>query len=333
MRRIRLVALGAAGGLLAAVVVVLSGALDVASSSPLSSLSEWVQRIAVRQSVTLRSIGIVVPDLDDDAMVRRGAGHYALVCATCHGSPAGPPSAVARDMVPEPPLLVDQMAHWRPEARVFWTVKHGVRFSAMPAFPTQVRDDEVWALVAFLRKMPDLSRQEYTQLAGLGAATTCERCHGDGEPASDAAFPRLDIQSAAYIASTLKAFRARHRASAPMIAAAAQLSDGEIDALALQFGKQTEAAVACDGPALDLVMRGDAERGIPSCASCHGAEARQDFPRLEGQRFGYLMTQLQLFADLGVERGGPHAGIMAQAIRNVPHDLFPALAACYASEP
>lgn len=329
-RRLGIIAVGAGGAVLGGLLLAFSGVVEVSSSSPLWRATDFVQRAAVRQSVALRSLGISTPPLDDPAMIRRGAGHYELVCAACHGSPAGPPDAIAAAMVPAPPRLVEQMDRWRPPPRLFWTVKHGIRFSAMPAFPTQLRDDEVWALVAFLRAMPDMAPAEYASLAGLGAATTCASCHGDGRAAADTAFPRLDLQSPDYIAATLRAFRAGHRASGPMMAATARLSDAEIDELAAFYGRRAAADLDCTGPALDIVTRGLPSDSIPACQSCHGPGARPDFPRLTGQRADYIETQLRLFSELGADRGGRYAGIMAEVAQRVPSGMFAALAACYA---
>jgi mono/diheme cytochrome c family protein len=114
---------------------------NIGATSRPSAVTEWFWHALVRQSVTLHSLGIDVPLLDDAAMVRRAAGHYELVCATCHGSPARRPAEFARHLLPQPPVLVRQMERWRPPARVFWTVKHGIRHTAMPAWPDAQRDD------------------------------------------------------------------------------------------------------------------------------------------------------------------------------------------------
>jgi mono/diheme cytochrome c family protein len=55
-------------------------------------------------------------------------------------------------MLPQPPDLADVVGEWN-NAQLFRIVKHGVRFTGMPAWPMQDRDDEVWAMVAFLREL------------------------------------------------------------------------------------------------------------------------------------------------------------------------------------
>jgi cytochrome c553 len=265
--------------------------------------------------VTLRSAGLSVPDLDDPAGILRAAGHYEMVCAACHGSPAGAPEQFADDLVPAPPRLMEQMRNWRPDARVFWTVKHGIKRSAMPAWPTQMRDDEVWDMVAFLNVMAEMPAVAYAELAGL-ERQGCASCHGENGEGNGAA-PRLDIQSPEYIAASLEAFRQGTRASGTMIAAASRLSDEEIAELSAYYGKLVEAEAATTfGLGAEIAARGIPQRDIAACDSCHAG--RPEFPRLTGQDRDYLATQLELFNEHGVERGGHHAEIMAQALRVLP---------------
>ncbi len=314
MRTYRPYIVGAIGGVLAAAIVPLAGLLDFDASRGQWGITDWFFNTSVQQSITLRSAGLAVPDLDDPAGIRRGAGHYEMVCAACHGSPAGPPEQFADDLVPAPPRLMEQMTNWHPDARVFWTVKHGIKRSAMPAWPTQMRDDEVWDMVAFLTVMAAMPATEYAELAGL-EREGCASCHGEaGEGGSG---PRLDIQSPGYIADALEAFRQRTRASGTMIAAASRLSDGQIEELSAYYGKLVDAEAGEGGLGAQIAMRGIPERDIAACDSCHGS-GRPEFPRLMGQDRDYLVTQLELFNEHGVERGGHHAQIMAQALRVLP---------------
>jgi cytochrome c553 len=317
MKRYRPFIVGAAGGLFGLAILALSGILDVAASSRPFALTEWFFHTAVRQSVTLRSLDMEVPPLDDDGMVRRAAGHYDLVCAQCHGSPAGPRDAFARHLVPRPPGLVDQMTHWRPPGRIFWTVKHGIARSAMPAWPDQLRDDEVWDMVGFLTCMPELSAADYARLAGRGAGA-CAGCHGPDGSGGGSGLPRLDIQSPAYLADALVAYRDRNRTSGTMRSVADGLDDAAIAELAARFGRGATAAGGGGGElGAEIALRGIPDRKIPACDQCHGAGARPDWPRLAGQDRDYVARQLHLFVTLGAARGGPHAAIMAEAARNL----------------
>jgi cytochrome c553 len=317
MKKYRSYVIGAVGGVLAAAIVPLTGIIDYDASRGQWGITDWYFGTAAQQSITLRSVGLAVPDLNDPAAAQRAAGHYELVCATCHGSPVGPPEQFADNLVPRPPRLVEQMGNWHPDARVFWTIKHGIKRTAMPAWPTQMRDDEVWDMVAFLTQMAAMPASDYEELAGLDRQG-CASCHGEAGEGTQAA-PRLDIQSPEYLEASLRAYRSGTRPSGTMMAAAARLTDADIAALAAEFGKGI--ATTADGMeslGSEIATNGIPERDIAACDSCHRA-ARPEYPRLAGQDRHYLIRQLELFNERGAERGGLHADIMAQALRVLPN--------------
>jgi mono/diheme cytochrome c family protein len=53
--------------------------------------------------------------------------------------------------------------------RAFWVIKHGIKMSAMPAWGRTLSDAEIWDLVAFVRKMPEMSELTYRQLLSTPA--------------------------------------------------------------------------------------------------------------------------------------------------------------------
>jgi cytochrome c553 len=317
--------IGALCGMLFLVGLPLTGVLDSSARPGSNAVTDWYRQTAARQSIALRSLTTPVPELDDPAMVARGAGHYELVCATCHGSPEGPADRIAQDMSPPPPAL----DRWRPDARLFHTVKYGIRHTAMPGWPTDLRDDEVWDMVAFLRRLPSMDAQTYARLAhGEEEPGSCASCHGAEGQGRDGAFPRLDIQSADYLADALTAFRDGSRHSGTMMAAARRLTDAEIAQLAQTYGRSMPATPG-DGSPLGrrIATQGIIERDIPACESCHGDTRRPGFPALGGQPASYLKRQLELFQHHGAERGGRYAEVMAEAVEDHleegPHRLEP----------
>jgi len=327
MKKYRPYIVGAIVGVLVAAIVPLTGIVDFAASNRLWVVTDWYLSTAAQQSITLQSAMLTPPDdLDDPAAPARAAGHYEMVCATCHGSPAGPPEVFADSIRATPPRLVERMDQWHPDARVFWTVKHGIKHTAMPAWPTQLRDDEVWDMVAFLKIVAAMPAEEYAELAGLhrDGCASCHGEHGVGGPA-----PRLDIQSPEYIAASLEAFRQGTRASGTMMAVARSLSDEAIADFAAHYGKSVPQTAGSEGRAAEIARRGIPERDVPACNSCHGDRGRADYPKLAGQSKAYLLTQLELFAAHGSARGGPYAPIMAEVARNLTPEEMEALADWY----
>ncbi len=49
-------------------------------------------------------------------------------------------------------------------ARSFWVIKHGVKMTAMPSWGFSHTDEEIWKLVTFIHKLPELNSKSYTEL-------------------------------------------------------------------------------------------------------------------------------------------------------------------------
>lgn len=326
MKRLRPWIIGGLIGAFALVALPLSGLLPHGATGP-AGVAGWYHALAGRQSVTLRGLSASAPPLDDRTMAARAAGHYEMVCATCHGSPAAAPARFAADLWPEPPLLT--AGHWRSPGYQFAIIRHGLRQTAMPGWPAPDRTDEIWDMVAFLRALPGLSAADYRAMAGKARCTDCHGAKGQGRDG----IPRLDIQTPDYISAALRSYRNGTRQSGTMQAAAHLLTDDEIAALALRFGQQRELRPGADGLGSDLAQSGSPRRDIPACLSCHGPQARVDYPRLIGQDGRYLFGQLMLFRDLGPGRGGPHATVMAPIAAALKEEEIAALTQWLAGSP
>jgi cytochrome c553 len=119
-------------------------------------------------------------------------------------------------------------------------------------------------------------------------------------------FPRLNAQTAEYLTAQLKGFREHARgetdARSYMWAIASQLDDATVKSLADYFSAQNAIPGAAGDPALmaagqQIFEHGVPDKGVPACASCHGAQAQGagQFPRLAGQHEAYLLRQIEVF--------------------------------------
>lgn len=342
-----------------------SGLYSVAASSGHWDITRWLLHFSMRSSVRTHALGIEVPDLDAPRLVRQGAGHFHTGCAPCHGTVEGDPPIIPRDMTPHPPLLGPVIDEWEDE-QLFWLVKHGIKYTGMPAWPSQVRDDEVWAMVAFLNQLPELDVETYRQLAlgdardpefdpeldemaeprlaalgGLSTVTldSCARCHGsDGLGGDAGAFPYLAGQSEEYLYLSLQSYAAGRRASGIMQPIADGLTERQQRALAAFFAELPPGGAGAGDLDPELVALGArlAEQGapedaVPSCLSCHGApDANPVYPRLAGQPAWYIREQLYLFRD-GTRGGTAYADIMRAVADELTDAHIAALAEYYAA--
>ena len=157
----RRIALGLALFAGAAAIAVAMGLVPIAASSGHWAVTEWLLHATMRRSVQLRARWAgAPPDLADPALVLRGAGHYAAGCAPCHGAPGATASKIVQQMTPSPPELASRIDAWGSK-ELFWIVRHGVKFTGMPAFGATQSANQIWDIVAFLRALPGMSPVDY----------------------------------------------------------------------------------------------------------------------------------------------------------------------------
>jgi mono/diheme cytochrome c family protein len=143
---------------------VYSGLADVAATSPHWALTRFLLSTAMERAVKRHAAGIAVPEsLDLEERVRAGAVAYDAMCASCHGAPGAEPDVVGKGLSPEPPDLAAEADEWS-AAEVFWITEHGIRMTGMPAFGPTHSDEEIWELVALVKRLPRLSPAEYRAL-------------------------------------------------------------------------------------------------------------------------------------------------------------------------
>ena len=121
-----------------------------------------IERLRER-SIAVRSTAIVVPSLGDASQVEAGGSRYATLCVGCHLAPGLTKSDLRRGLYPHPPDLAQ--AEIVDAQRAFWTIKHGIKMSAMPAWGKSLDDATIWELVAFVRKLPAMTPEQYRRLA------------------------------------------------------------------------------------------------------------------------------------------------------------------------
>jgi cytochrome c553 len=313
----------ALAALLGGATVLVAGVVPIKASSGHWAITAALLDFAKVRSVATYSWNIEAPPLDDEALVVKGARHYESGCAQCHGAPSAAVPPVMAAMTPAPPSLTERISRFS-AAELFTIVKHGIKFTGMPAWPALQRDDEVWAVVAFLQTMPALDITAYRRLAysqpavetppdlpgGIdgppprAVAAICWRCHGvDGTGHSTGAFPSLAGQRAEYLYASLRAYADRQRYSGIMTSVAASLADDAMREVSRYYQGLPARAATMSGDAsaaargAALAAGGAPARDIPACRECHGPSEipkNPAFPRLAGQLTRYLTTHVDL---------------------------------------
>jgi cytochrome c553 len=352
--------LGAVAATLAALMVggfllVWSGIYNIAASRGHWAVVEWALQFGMKNSVKRRAQGIKPPPLDHPDLHSLGAGHFHRACVHCHGAPGTPSDLTAQQALPPPPDLTLVSKEWK-DRELFWIVKHGIKYTGMPAWVVQDRDDEVWAVVAFLKRLPELDPDSYRRLvtgvadvpvqsgrdiASVGRLAemvgSCARCHGAQQrgPASGLV-PVLHGQPKEFLSAALSAYAKGSRHSGIMQPVAAELRADEIVKLAdyyagLTAPKQTPGADA-SAAAHSLATEGNPDGKVPACITCHDAKALPLYPRLAGQNAAYMANRLGLWKN-GMSPSSDTEAIMAPIARLLTDGQIADVSAYFANLP
>jgi mono/diheme cytochrome c family protein len=150
-----------------------SGIYNVSALDHHTAFVRWILSTTMENSVKHHSKNIEVPALTDSAMVLDGFEHYHHMCIGCHGGPGIAQREIAKGLYPHPPKLVETADEWTP-AELFWITKEGIKMTGMPAWGPADPDENLWAIVAFLQKLPSLSFEDFQAMEQKVAAQSAE---------------------------------------------------------------------------------------------------------------------------------------------------------------
>lgn len=133
-------------------------------------LEGWAARTALHATMARDAPTGPNPVALTDPNLIAGIGLYAKHCAICHGTAKGDPSMtpIAKGLYIEPPQLASEGVEDDPEGETFWKIKHGIRWTAMPAWAGTLNDEQIWTLALFLKhmdKLPAAAEQAWRQVS------------------------------------------------------------------------------------------------------------------------------------------------------------------------
>lgn len=142
------------GGMLVAYLLLRNHAL--VADRPPGRLETAIARRLVVLSIPASARRQVNPNAASSDTWRAGAVRFQQHCAFCHGAGGRGESSVATRMYPPVPDLADPAIQGMSDGALFAVIQHGVRWTGMPAFRGTHGPDEIWQLVSFVRRVPQL---------------------------------------------------------------------------------------------------------------------------------------------------------------------------------
>ena len=140
----------------------LGGYYSVAGTAPDPSLVAWALAQVRTASIERHAKDNPPLSLNDPAIVQAGAHAFSeRGCVNCHGGPGVKWAKFSEGLHPDPPDL-KEIANERTPPQLFWVIKNGINMTGMPSFGAiEVSDDEIWTIVAFVKKLPSVSDDDF----------------------------------------------------------------------------------------------------------------------------------------------------------------------------
>jgi mono/diheme cytochrome c family protein len=141
--------------LLSALVVGRFGLIPVNADGAHSSLEAKIMPQVLHASIVRHAAVATNPLTINEENLKAGASTYKDMCARCHSIPGNNPGAYGQSFYPPAPQLSAGLPNYT-DSQLFWTIKHGIRNTGMPAWGSMLSDEEIWQLVSLLKNSQDL---------------------------------------------------------------------------------------------------------------------------------------------------------------------------------
>ncbi len=161
---VALIFVGVAGGY----IILRSGIIPANADAKPSSLEQWVAQTSLQATLSREApTGPNPVELTDKNLIK-GIRLYTKNCVICHGTAKGNASEtpIAKGQYIKPPQLATDGVEDDTMGITFWKIKHGIRWTAMPAWTGTLTDRQIWTLALFLKhmnKLPPLAKHAWQQ--------------------------------------------------------------------------------------------------------------------------------------------------------------------------
>lgn len=160
------------------VLLLIAGAVWTAVFNVAANVPHWditIQAINLMRdrSIVVHSADLKLPAPDNPNLPVKGASVYNESCRYCHGAPGASAEVFAQGLYPAPADLFSGsiQKQWN-DNQLYWIVESGLKMTGMPAFASAYDPNELLGTVAFLRKLPGMTPEEYQ---GLTAGSQNQR--------------------------------------------------------------------------------------------------------------------------------------------------------------
>jgi mono/diheme cytochrome c family protein len=157
-------------GAVGAAVFFFGGFYSVAGTAEDPGIVHWALLQVRTASINRHADDVPPTTFNEPGKIQAGARAFAAIgCVNCHGAPGVKWAKFSEGLHPDPPDL-KELVDARTPSQLFWVIKNGINMTGMPSF-VKAKDDDLWSIVAFLKKLPNISDADYTAWTAQSDAT------------------------------------------------------------------------------------------------------------------------------------------------------------------
>jgi len=101
--------------------------------------------------------------------------HFADHCAGCHANDGSGNTPIGQNLYPKSPDMRMAATQQLSDGELYYMIHNGIRFTGMPAWGGEGRDDDSWKLVLFIRHLPRLTVEELKDMEKYNPKSETER--------------------------------------------------------------------------------------------------------------------------------------------------------------
>jgi len=115
------------------------------------------------------------PFATNELILTEAREHFADHCASCHANDGRGDTPLGRNLSPRAPDMRLAATQSKSDGELYYVIHNGIRFSGMPAWGAEGKDDDSWKLVLFIRHLPQLTADELKDMEKHNPTSDAER--------------------------------------------------------------------------------------------------------------------------------------------------------------
>jgi len=121
------------------------------------------------------------PFAANETLLKEAREHFADHCASCHANDGSGHTPLGMGLSPQAPDMRLLATQSKRDGELYSIIHNGIRFSGMPAWGGEGKDDDSWKLVLFIRHLPQLTADEVQDMEKYNPKSESERAEEQEE--------------------------------------------------------------------------------------------------------------------------------------------------------